>query len=397
MGKKDVVAMLLAGGQGSRLGALTTSIAKPAVSFGGKYRILDFSLSNCINSGIDTVGVLTQYRPMMLNSYIGTGAAWDLNEAGGGVHILPPYLRQGGGEWYKGTANAIFQNMDFISSYEPDYVLILSGDHIYTMEYDKMLDFHVENKADVTISVMEVPWNEAYRFGILTAAGDGRITKFAEKPEQPESNLASMGIYIFNASLLETALAEDENDHLSSNDFGGDVVPRLLREGKALYAYKFEGYWKDVGTIESYYNANMELLRDDPPFNIFDRRVRILSNSNIYPPQYIWPEANVQNSLICNGSSVRGAVVNSIISPNVKIGEGSSVINSIILPGTRIERGCILEKVIVGENTLIMKDSYLGAPSDGGEPPQDGITVVADNMTLAEGTRITEGENVNYA
>jgi glucose-1-phosphate adenylyltransferase len=389
--------MLLAGGQGSRLGALTQSIAKPAVSFGGKYRIIDFSLSNCIESGIDTVGVLTQYRPMMLNSYIGTGAAWDLNETGGGVQILPPYLRQSGGEWYKGTANAVYQNLDFIFIHDPEHVLILSGDHIYTMKYNNMLDFHIESKADVTISVREVAWEEAHRFGILTAAEDGRITKFTEKPPQPESNLASMGIYIFNARLLESALSEDENDPNSSKDFGNDVIPRLLAQGKSLYAYRFSGYWKDVGTIESYYNANMELLQESPPFNIFDRKVRILSNSNIYPPQYIWPEAHVENSLICNGCSVRGAVINSILSPNVRIEEGSVVRNSIILPGTRIEHGCVLEKVIVGENTVIGRSSFIGAPVENGEAPQQGITVVGDNMTLAENTRVTEGENVNCA
>ncbi|MDR3295969.1 MAG: glucose-1-phosphate adenylyltransferase [Clostridiales Family XIII bacterium] len=397
MSKKECVAMLLAGGQGSRLGALTQFVAKPAVSFGGKYKIIDFSLSNCINSGIDTVGVLTQYRPLLLNSYIGTGAAWDLNETGGGVHILPPYLRQGGGEWYTGTGNAIFQNLDFIFSYDPEHVLILSGDHIYKMSYDKMLQFHTENKADITISVMEVPWEEASRFGILTTAEDGRITQFSEKPEKPDSNLASMGIYIFNAKLLESALTEDDADPGSSKDFGHDIIPRLLAQGKSLYAYKFQGYWKDVGTIESYYSANMELLQEEPPFNIFDRTVRILSNSNIYPPQYIWPEARVENSLICNGCSVRGAVVNSILSPNVRVEEGSSVINSILLPGTRIERDCTLQKVIVGENTVIGKDSFVGAPAKDGVPQQQGITVVADNMTLAEGTRIAEGENVNYA
>ncbi|MDR1572442.1 MAG: glucose-1-phosphate adenylyltransferase [Clostridiales Family XIII bacterium] len=396
--KKKCVAMLLAGGQGSRLGALTAYVAKPAVSFGGKYKIIDFSLSNCIGSGIDTVGVLTQYRPMLLNSYIGTGEAWDLNETGGGVHILPPYLRQGGGEWYKGTANAVFQNLDFISSHDPEQVLILSGDHIYTMQYNKMLSFHVENKADITISVMEVPWEDAHRFGILTAAEDGRITSFSEKPQQPESNLASMGIYIFNAGLLENALTEDEDDPSSSKDFGHDVIPRLLNQGKSLYAYRFSGYWKDVGTIESYYSANMELLQENPPFNIFDRKVRILSNSNIFPPQYIWPEARVENSLICNGCSVKGTVINSILSPDVRIEEGSSVIDSIILPGTRIGRDCTLRKAIVGENTLVGKDSFLGVPSEGGgAPPQQGITVVADSMALAEGTRVAEGENVNLA
>ena len=397
MSKKDCVAMLLAGGQGSRLGALTALIAKPAVSFGGKYRIIDFSLSNCIFSGIDTVGVLTQYRPMMLNAYIGTGAAWDLNETGGGVHILPPYLRQGGGEWYTGTANAIYQNMDFLSSFKPEYVVILSGDHIYKMAYNSMLDFHKSRNADVTISVIEVPWEETRRYGILTAAEDGRITKFTEKPQDTDSNLASMGIYIFNAKLLENALTEDDEDPNSSKDFGHDVIPRLLAQGKSLYAYRYSGYWKDVGTIESYYEANMELLQESPPFNIFDYKVRILSNSNIYPPQYIWPDAKVENSLICNGCSVKGVVVNSILSPNIKVGEGCKIINSIILSNTTIERGCTLQKVIVGENTLIKKDSFLGVPRDDGTPPQqDGITVVADNMILPEGTHIVEGNNVHY-
>ncbi|MDR2132182.1 MAG: glucose-1-phosphate adenylyltransferase [Clostridiales Family XIII bacterium] len=395
MSKKKCVAMLLAGGQGNRLGALTHSVAKPAVPFGGKYRIIDFSLNNCVGSGIDTVGVLTQYRPLMLNAYIGTGEAWDLNEANGGVHILPPYQKRDGGGWYIGTANAIFQNMDFISGYDPDYVLILSGDHIYSMQYSKMLEFHIESKADVTISAMEVPWEEAGRFGILTAAEDGRVTKFSEKPQNPDSNLASMGVYIFTAKLLADALEEDDNDPDSSKDFGGDVLPRLLAQGKSLYAYRFSGYWKDVGTIESYYEANMELLREEPSFNIFDQKTRILSNSNIFPPHYIWPEAKVENSLICNGCSIRGAVVDSIICPNVRIEEDCSVVDSIILPGVRIERGCTLHKAIVGENTQIGRDSLIGAKSDASAPPQQGITVVAGDMCLIEGARVSEGENVN--
>ncbi|MDR1245960.1 MAG: glucose-1-phosphate adenylyltransferase [Clostridiales Family XIII bacterium] len=396
MSKKKCVAMLLAGGQGSRLGALTHSVAKPAVSFGGKYRIIDFSLNNCVSSGIDTVGVLTQYRPLVLNAYIGTGAAWDLNEAGGGVHILPPYQRRDGGGWYIGTANAIFQNLDFILSYDPDYVLILSGDHIYTMQYNKMLDFHIENKADVTISAMEVPWEEAHRFGIITAAEDGRITKFSEKPQDPDSNLASMGVYIFNTKLLLDALTEDDNDPDSSKDFGGDVLPRLLAQGKPLYAYRFSGYWKDVGTIESYYEANMELLKEEPSFNIFDWKMRILSDSNIFPPHYIWPEAKVENSLVCNGCSVRGSVADSIICPDVRIEEDCSVVESIILPGARIGRNCTLRKAIVGENTSIGRDSLIGAETTGVAPMQQGITVVAGDMCIAEGTRIMEGENVNY-
>jgi glucose-1-phosphate adenylyltransferase len=396
MSKKKCVAMLLAGGQGSRLGALTNSVAKPAVSFGGKYRIIDFSLNNCVSSGIDTVGVLTQYRPLMLNAYIGTGAAWDLNEAGGGVHILPPYQKRDGGGWYIGTANAIFQNWDFIYSYDPDYVLVLSGDHIYTMQYDKMLDFHIESKADVTISSMEVPWEEACRFGILTAAEDGRITKFSEKPREPESNLASMGVYIFNTKPLLDALTEDDDDPGSSKDFGGDVLPRLLAQGKPLYAYRFSGYWKDVGTIESYYEANMELLREDPPFNIFDWKARILSNSNIFPPHYIWPDAKVENSLVCNGCSVRGSVVDSILCLDVRIEEDCHISDSIILPGARIERNCTLRKVIVGENTRVGRDCLIGAKTEGGAPRQDGITVIAGDTRVPDGARVPEGENVSY-
>jgi glucose-1-phosphate adenylyltransferase len=388
--------MLLAGGQGSRLGALTHSVAKPAVSFGGKYRIIDFSLSNCVSSGIDTVGVLTQYRPLVLNAYIGTGAAWDLNEAGSGVHILPPYQKRDGGGWYIGTANAIFQNLDFIASYDPEYVLILSGDHIYTMQYSRMLNFHIESKADVTISTMEVPWEEAHRFGIITAAEDGRITKFSEKPQNPDSNLASMGVYIFSTKLLFDALTEDDNDPNSSKDFGGDVLPRLLAQGKPLYAYNFSGYWKDVGTIESYYEANMELLREEPSFNIFESKMRILSNSNIFPPHYIWPDAKVENSLVCNGCSVRGSVSDSILCPDVRIEEDCAVVDSIILPGARIERNCTLRKVIVGENTRVGKDSLIGVSSEGDCPKQEGITVVAGNICILEGARITEGENVNY-
>jgi glucose-1-phosphate adenylyltransferase len=392
--KKESVAMLLAGGQGSRLGALTYFIAKPAVSFGGKYRIIDFSLSNCINSGIDTVGVLTQYRPMILNSYIGTGASWDLNDANGGVQMLPPYMSQDGGVWYKGTANAIYQNLDFIWNYNPDYVLILSGDHIYKMDYDKMLRFHKDCEADVTISVIEVPWEEACRFGILTADEKGRIVRFEEKPKNPKSNLASMGIYIFNKPLLQAALSEDEMDPDSSNDFGKDVIPRLLRQGKSLYAYKFHGYWKDVGTIESYYNSNMELLENEPPFNIFESKDRILSNSNIYPPQYIGPEAHVENSLICNGCSVLGTVINSILSPDVRVAAGSFIKDSLILIGTRIEENCSVIKTIIGENTLVGKGTVLGRRA-ADTPAQQGITVIADNMIIKEGTVIAEGENVS--
>lgn len=377
MRQQECVAMLLAGGQGSRLGALTKKIAKPAVAFGGKYRIIDFSLSNCTNSNINTVGVLTQYKPLLLNSYISTGAAWDLDDAYGGVFLLPPYATETGGQWYQGTADAIFQNIDFIDNYAPQYVLVISGDHLYKMDYSLMLDFHKKNDADLTISVMEVPWEDASRFGILTADDTGRISKFSEKPKNPDSNLASMGIYIFSWPVLKEALLKDSLNSSSDHDFGKNVIPMLLGEGKKLYAYTFTGYWKDVGTIDSYYNTNMELLNPDSPFNIFEESMRVFSNSNIYPPHYIGPDAVVENSLVCNGCRVRGEIHHSILSFDVHIEDGARVTDSILLPGAKIGKNARIFRSIIGEQSVIGEDTVLGSPDS------QEITVIGDNETIA--------------
>lgn len=377
MRQQECVAMLLAGGQGSRLGALTKKIAKPAVAFGGKYRIIDFSLSNCTNSNINTVGVLTQYKPLLLNSYISIGAAWDLDDAYGGVFLLPPYATETGGQWYQGTADAIFQNIDFIDNYAPQYVLVISGDHLYKMDYSLMLDFHKKNDADLTISVMEVPWEDASRFGILTADDTGRISKFSEKPKNPDSNLASMGIYIFSWPVLKEALLKDSLNSSSDHDFGKNVIPMLLGEGKKLYAYTFTGYWKDVGTIDSYYNTNMELLNPDSPFNIFEENMRVFSNSNIYPPHYIGPDAVVENSLVCNGCRVRGEIHHSILSFDVHIEDGARVTDSILLPGAKIGKNARIFRSIIGEQSVIGEDTVLGSPDS------QEITVIGDNETIA--------------
>lgn len=379
MSKTECLAMLLAGGQGSRLGALTQRIAKPAVSFGGKYRIIDFSLSNCVNSGITTVGVLTQYRPLMLNSYIGTGAPWDLDEAGGGVFVLPPYATQDGAEWYNGTADAVCKNLDFIDSFAPEYVLILSGDHLYKMDYTKMLDFHKKAQAELTVSVINVPLEEAGRFGIITADADGRITKFTEKPARPDSTLASMGIYIFNWPTLRAALLADAALPESDHDFGKNLIPMLLDEGKRLFACRFSGYWEDVGTIESYYHTNMQLLDDEPRFDLFDEGWRIFSNSNIYPPHYAGKRAHIQNSLICNGSIVLGEVKHSIISPDVFIGEGAKVEDSILLPGAHVESGARVMRAILGEGAVVDMNAYFGS-LDEAEP----IKVAADGERICD-------------
>lgn len=373
MRQQECVAMLLAGGQGSRLGALTKKIAKPAVAFGGKYRIIDFSLSNCTNSDIHTVGVLTQYKPLLLNSYIGTGAAWDLDDAYGGVFVLPPYATESGGQWYEGTADAIYQNMDFIDNFDPEYVLIISGDHLYKMDYSLMLDHHKKSGADLTISVMEVAWEDASRFGILTADETGKISKFSEKPKNPDSNLASMGIYIFSWPVLKDALQRDSLRPESDHDFGKNVIPMLLEEGKNLYAYTFNGYWQDVGTIDSYYSTNMELLDPNSQFNIFEKDMRIFSNSNIYPPHYIGPEAVVENALICNGSIVCGQVKNSILSFDVVIEEGTCVTDSILLPGARIQKNAKIHRSIIGEKSTVTAGTVLGDADD------ETITVIGDN------------------
>lgn len=391
--KQECIAMLLAGGQGSRLGSLTRNIAKPAVSFCGKYRIIDFSLSNCANSNINTVGVLTQYKPFLLNSYIGLGSAWNLDNPFGGVHILPPYVGEHELSWYKGTANAIFQNLNFINFFDPDYVLIISGDHIYNMNYLSMLRFHKEKGSDITISTIEVPWTEVSRFGIVTINDDGMITKFTEKIPNPDSNLASMGIYIFNWPILKQALLEDEQDSLSENDFGKNIIPKQIQLGKKLYAFKFQGYWRDVGTIESYYNANMEFIEGEDAINLFDPAQRVFSNEDILPPQYVGPKARIRNSLISNGCVVLGEVTHSILAPGSYVGEGSIIKNSILLPHARVSSHSSLNKAIVGESAKIMSHCSIGIETDSVEH-QAGITVIEGNYVLGKDSVIYAGTNL---
>lgn len=364
MKKKKCIAMLLAGGQGSRLGRLTTNIAKPAVSFGGKYRIVDFGLSNCTNSGIDTVGILVQYKPLILNRYVGTGESWDLAVADGGVHILPPYANETGGEWYEGTADAIYHNIDFIDMYEPENVLILSGDHIYKMDYNKMLDKHLEANADLTVSVIEVPEEEASRFGIMSVDDKNMITKFAEKPKKPESNLASMGIYIFKWKVLRKALLEDHSDEASSHDFGKDVIPKLLSEKKRLYAYNFEGYWRDVGTVQSYYDSQMDLMDQEMKIDVFTKEMKVFSNSNMYPPQFIGPDANISSSLISNGCTVYGTVKHSILGSGAEVGEGSVIEDSILLPNAIVGRNCVVKNAIINEGYVTEDNVTIGGDDE---------------------------------
>lgn len=361
MQQKECVAMLLAGGEGRRLGALTERIAKPAVHYGGKYRIIDFTLSNCTNSGIDTVGVLTQYQPLILNSYIGIGSPWDLDRKEGGVFVLPPFVQSKGGDWYKGTANAIYQNIGFIEQFNPEYLLVISGDHIYKMNYDWMLQYHKSNDADATIAVIEVPWSEANRFGIIHADSDGRITAFTEKPQNPSSNLASMGVYIFTWSVLKQHLMSDSEDSNSSNDFGNDVIPRMLREQTRLFAYRFEGYWKDVGTIDSLWEANMDLLENPPRFNLNDHGWRIYSQNPNQPAQYIAPGSRVQNSLVNEGCVVYGEIDHSVLFYGVQTGEGCHIIDSVIMPGVRIGKGSTVRRAIVGEGTIIEEGASVGS------------------------------------
>lgn len=377
MVKKECIAMLLAGGQGSRLGALTREIAKPAVSFGGKYRIIDFSLSNCANSQIDTVGIMTQYQPLLLNSYIGTGAAWDLDIPDGGVTILPPYATSSTLRWYQGTADAVYQNINYMERYNPDYVLILSGDHLYRMDYSKMLWEHQTNQADLTISAIEVSPEEAFRFGILSTDEKGRIVKFTEKPKHPEGTMASMGIYIFNWPLLRRILQEDHENKDSSHDFGKDIIPRLLREKARLFVYAFHGYWKDIGTFESFYRANMELLNPDSGVDLFtNKEERILSNVNNHAPGFVGPNAEVEDSVLCVGSEVDGTVRHSIIGIDVKIEEGAVIESSVLLPGAYVGKNTRLVRAIVPENKTIGANVSLG--QEEGE-----ITVVGDDLSCA--------------
>lgn len=377
--KQEMVAMLLAGGEGKRLGPLTRKTAKPAVNFGGKYRIIDFPLSNCTNSGITTVGVLTQYEPLELNRYLGIGSAWDLDRRNGGLAILPPYQAQSGKNWYEGTANAIYRNLSYIDDYDPEYVLILSGDHIYKMDYEKMLDFHKEKQADVTISVMAVPWDEAPRFGILNTSEDLRIKEFDEKPEKPKSNLASMGIYIFNWKVLREHLIQDAEDETSSFDFGKNIIPNTLLDGLNVYAYKFKGYWKDVGTIQSLWEANMDLLEEDPPFDLYDPDWKIYSVNPNQNPQFLGKDACVEQSVINEGCQIEGEVQHSVLFYDVRVGEGSLVKDSVIMPGARIGKDVTIHRAIVASCAVIEDGATIGEP--GGE-----IVVVEPHENIQSGS-----------
>ncbi len=386
--KKECVAMLLAGGQGSRLYALTTKTAKPAVSFGGKYRIIDFTLSNCVNSGIDTVGVLTQYQPLVLNEYIGNGLPWDLDRTYGGVKILPPYQGQERADWYRGTANAIYQNIEFIDRYDPDYVLVLSGDHIYKMDYSAMLDYHKENGADCTIAVINVPLSEASRFGIMTTDNSGKITKFTEKPKEPDSTKASMGIYIFNKKKLFEYLIADEADENSSNDFGKNIIPNMLSAGEKMYAYPFSGYWKDVGTIDSLWEANMDMLGKRPNLKLNDESWRIFSRHYASSPQYVGDSAKVENSVITEGCEILGTVKNCVLGTGVKVSYGALVKDSVIMENTVISEGATVNY------SIIDSDCTIGAGARIGEDKKKaaGITVLGRGCSVEPGGNIAAGE-----
>ncbi|MGN0593524.1 MAG: glucose-1-phosphate adenylyltransferase [Hominimerdicola sp.] len=382
--KKECVAMLLAGGQGSRLYALTQDVAKPAVPFGAKYRIIDFPLSNCINSGIDTVGVLTQYQPFVLNEYIGNGQPWDLDRLHGGVHVLPPYQKASGADWYSGTANAIYQNLSFIDRYDPEYVIILSGDHIYKMDYSKMLSFHKEKDAACTIAVLDVSLEEASRFGIMIAKEDGEIYDFEEKPKKPKSTLASMGIYIFNYSKLKKYLIENENDKEATKDFGNNIIPALLENKERVFAYRFDGYWKDVGTIESLWEANMDLINPNIPIDLYDPSWKIYSRNPILPPQTIGPNAHIQNSMATEGCVINGTVEFSMIAEGVTIEEGAAVYDSILMPGAVIKKGAKIEYAIIGENTVIGENTHVGErPENVMDKSSWGVAVIGNNLTIS--------------
>lgn len=377
--------MLLAGGQGSRLGVLTNNVAKPAVPFGGKYRIIDFPLSNCVNSGIDTIGVLTQYQPLELNSYIGSGMPWDLDRIFGGVSILPPYVKGKEGEWYKGTANAIFQNMNFIDMYAPEYVLILSGDHIYKMNYDLMLDFHKKKNGACTIAVLNVPYEEASRFGIMNTDENQRVYEFEEKPVEPKSNLASMGVYIFTWAKLKEYLIKDEENKASENDFGKNVIPDMLDCKEDMYAYEFNGYWKDVGTIESLWEANMDVLNPNVPIELNDPPWKIYSRNSVLPPQYVGNNATIENSFVSEGCTIHGTIENSIIFPGVYVGENAVITNSIIMPRSKVEEGALVDYAIVAEDVVINKNAKVGytkKPRFENEPGE--ITVIGQDIQIGE-------------
>ena len=393
--KKEMIAMLLAGGQGSRLGVLTAKVAKPAVAFGGKYKIIDFPLSNCINSGVDTVGVLTQYQPLRLNDHIGIGMPWDLDRNIGGVTVLPPYEKSENTEWYTGTANAIFQNMNYMETYNPDYVFILSGDHIYKMDYEVMLDYHKANNADVTIAAMPVPIEEASRFGVVVTDENHKITEFQEKPEHPKSNLASMGIYIFSWPVLRDALIKLKDQ--PNCDFGMHVIPYVHENGKRIFAYEYTGYWKDVGTLKSYWQANMELIDIVPEFNLYEEFWKIYTKSEALPPQYVSADSKIERSIICNGCEVRGNVHNSVISANVDIAEDAEVHDSIIMQGCKIGKGTKIYNAIVAENTIIGDNCSIGVGEYADSKLSQKIyncelAVIGENSTIPSG--VTLGKNV---
>ena len=385
MKKNECVAMLLAGGQGSRLGVLTKKIAKPAVPYGGKYRIIDFPLSNCVNSGIDIVGILTQYQPLELNDYVGSGKPWDLDRIDGGVHILPPYQKSKGGDWYKGTANAIYQNIHFIEKYDPEYVLVISGDHIYKMDYSEMINAHKQTGADCTIAVMEVPFEEAPRFGIMNTKEDGTVYEFEEKPANPKSNLASMGIYVFSWDKMRAYLIEDEKNKASHNDFGKDIIPAMLSSGEKLMAYRFEGYWKDVGTVESLWDANLDLLNPKLDLKLDSADWKIYSRTGWLPPQYISEKSQVENSLVSDGCYVGGKLDYSVLFENVTIEEGATVEYSLIMPGAVIKKGAHVQYAIVAENVKVCEGAVVGEnPQQVADRNDWGIAVIGDGVKVGK-------------
>ncbi|MDR3313382.1 MAG: glucose-1-phosphate adenylyltransferase [Oscillospiraceae bacterium] len=390
MQKQECIAMLLAGGQGSRLGVLTKFLAKPAVPYGGKYRIIDFPLSNCVNSGIDTVGVLTQYQPLELTDYIGNGQPWDLDRANGGVHVLSPYQQIKGSQWYKGTANAIYQNIHFIDRYQPEYVLILSGDHIYKMDYARMLDFHKAKEADCTIAMLEVPWEEASRFGLMLTDEASRITEFEEKPKNPRSNKASMGVYVFTWAKLRAYLIADEARADSSNDFGKDVIPAMHAAGEGVFAYPFDGYWKDVGTIESLWEANLDLLNPKVDIDLSDQDWKIYSRNPASPPHFVAEGASVQNAMISAGCEVEGTVDFSILFSQVTVEKDAVVRDSILMPGVTVKRGAVVQYAIVAENSVIEEGAVVGArPEDCAQLDAWGVAVVGSGLRVGRGATVT--------
>lgn len=399
MNAKDCVAMILAGGQGSRLGALTKNVAKPAVPFGGKYRIIDFPLSNCVHSGIDTVGVLTQYQPLELNTYIGNGGPWDLNRNHGGVYVLPPYQSAQAGEWYKGTANAIYQNLGFLDGFSPKNVLILSGDHIYKMDYGKMLKEHKKSGAAVTIAVMPVPWEEASRFGIMNVDEEGHIVEFEEKPANPKSNLASMGIYIFDYKILKKYLEDDERDPESSNDFGKNIIPCMLNNGEKMVSYRFEGYWKDVGTVQSLWEANMDLIDSPPKFDIAEGGWKIYSRNAALAPQYVGKNAKIKNSSVTQGCMIYGEIDHSVIFSNVHIGENTKITDSVIMPGVKIGDNVTIDKAVIGAGAVLEDGAKVGINEDPGSKYisgmcTGGLVLIEGGATIKAGADIPKGSMV---